>query len=214
MSISPHPLTQSLTTMTTLTRILGVFLIGAALAACSSQAQSPPPPEQQIAAAVQAAPADMQENATVLGYGDNGELTTLREGSNPLICLADDPADEGFHVSCYHESLEPFMQSGRDLRAQGHDRAAVDSIRMAHIEAGELSMPDHPASLYSLSGDDARYNPETGEVTGASPLYVIYAPFETGATTGLPTRPDGNKPWLMEPGTPWAHIMVQPSSGN
>ncbi len=200
--------------MTTLMRMLGIFLIGAALAACSSQAQSPPPPEQQIAAAVQAAPEAMQDGATVLGYDADGALTTLREGSNPLICLADDPADERFHVSCYHESLEPFMQSGRDLRAQGHSGAAVDSIRKARIEVGTLRMPDHPASLYSLSGRNASVNPETGEVTGASPLYVIYVPFETGATTGLPTRPDGTKPWLMEPGQPWAHIMVRPSTGN
>lgn len=191
-----------------------LLLIGALTAACSSQAQSPPPPEQQIEAAVQALPDDLREGATVLGYSDEGELTTLRDGDNPMICLADDPAEEEFHVACYHESLEPFMQSGRELRTQGYSRMEVDSLRKVRIEAGELQMPDRPVSLYSLSGPADSFNPETGEVTDASPLYVVYAPYETGETTGLPTRPEGNRPWLMEAGEPWAHIMYQPEAGN
>lgn len=163
---------------------------------------------------MQAAPEALRDSATVLGYADGDELTTLRDGSNALICLADDPTDDRFHVACYHESLEPFMKLGRELRAQGYSGAAVDSIRQVRIEAGELNMPDRPAALYSLSGPADSFNPETGEVTDASPLYVVYAPFETGETTGLPTRPEGNQPWLMEAGTPWAHIMYRPESEN
>lgn len=173
-----------------------------------AQAQSPPPAEAQIAAAVTPAPEALQDGATVLGYTDDMSLTTLREGSNAMICLADDPREESFHAACYHESLEPFMKLGRELRAQGV--ANVDSVRRARIEAGTLSMPDRPAALYSLSGPADAFNPETGEVSGGEPLHVVYAPYETGATTGLPTRPDGNKPWLMEAGQPWAHIMYQP----
>ena len=173
-----------------------------------AQAQSPPPVEQQIAAAVAPAPDALQNGAAVLGYTDAMTLTTLREGSNEMICLADDPSDEGFHAACYHESLEPFMKRGRRLREQGV--ANVDSVRRAEIEAGTLSMPDQPAALYSLSGPADAFNPETGEVSDAEPLYVVYAPFETSETTGLPTRPEGGMPWLMEAGQPWAHIMYQP----
>jgi hypothetical protein len=170
-----------------------------------AQAQSPPPAEAQIAAAVTPAPDALQDSASVLGYTDDMTLTTLREGSNEMICLADDPREEGFHAACYHESLEPFMKLGRELRAQGVPN--VDSVRRARIEAGTLSMPEQPAALYSLSGPDEAFNPETGEVSGAEPLYVVYAPYETGETTGLPTRPQGGMPWLMEAGQPWAHIM-------
>ena len=38
---------------------------------------------------------------------------------NELICLADDPNQPGFNVSCYHKDLEPFMQRGRELKKQG-----------------------------------------------------------------------------------------------
>lgn len=171
-----------------------------------------PPPDQQVAAAVHAAPDGMQADAAVKGYTEAGELVTLREGSNELICVADEPGDDRFHVVCYHKRLEPFMQRGRDLRAEGVDPAAVDSIRRAEIEDGALDLPSHPMALYSLTGPAGSYDAEADSVSGASPLYVVYTPFATGEELGLPTRPTGSMPWLMEPGTPWAHIMI--SSGS
>lgn len=177
----------------------------------TSQAQVPPP-DQQVAAAVHAAPGEKQESATVKGYNEAGELVTLREGSNELICLADDPSDDRFHVVCYHELLEPFMERGRELRREGYSTAEADSIRRAEIENGTLSLPDHPMALYSLTGPADSYQAEADSVAGASSLYVVYTPFATGEQLGLPTRPAGNMPWLMEPGTPWAHIMISPGN--
>ena len=41
--------------------------------------------------------------------------------------------------------------------------------------------------------------------------WVIYVPFATGESTGLATRPAGpGVPWLMDPGTAGAHIMISP----
>ncbi len=168
----------------------------------ASQAQSPPDAATQISAAVKAAPESMRDAAAVIGYTEEGTTTTLRKGTGTHVCLADDPTEEGFHVSCYHESLAPFMKRGRELRRQGV--AAVDSIRRAEIEDGTLSYPDHPAALYNLSGT---YDPAADEVKDASRLHVVYVPYATGESTGLPTRPQGG-PWLMEPGQPWAHVMI------
>lgn len=181
--------------------LLSTLLIGA----CSTQAQSPPSAEEQIAAAVKAAPAPMRDAATVLGYNDNMELTTLRDGDGTLVCLASDPADDTFHASCYHNALEPFMKRGRELRRQGHSGAAVDSIRRAEIEDGTLSYPERPTALYNLSGD--AYNAAADSVQNASRLRVLYVPYATAETTGLPTQPQGG-PWLMAPGEPWAHVMM------
>ena len=167
-----------------------------------TQAQSPPDAETQITAAVKAAPAPMRDKATVLGYETAGTITTLREGTGSLTCLADDPAADGFKVACYHESLAPFMQRGRELRQKGV--TAVDSVRRAEIEDGSLAYPDHPAALYNLSGT---YDAAADTVRNASRLHVIYVPYQTAESTGLPTRPQGG-PWLMEPGQPWAHIMI------
>lgn len=168
----------------------------------AGRAQSPPDAATQISAAVKAAPESMRDAATVVGYTDEGTTTTLRESPGTLVCLADDPTDNGFHGACYHESLAPFMQRGRELRRQGV--TAVDSVRRAEIEDGTLSYPDHPAALYNLSGS---YDPATDEVNDASRLRVVYVPYATGESTGLPTQPQGG-PWLMEPGRPWAHVMI------
>jgi hypothetical protein len=186
-------------------RPVATLLVALLLLAGPAQAQSPPSAETQIAAAVQAAPAPMRDAATVLGYTQDMEVTTLREGDGLLVCLADDPTREKFHASCYHEALAPFMNRGRELRQQGHSGAAVDSLRRAEIEGGTLSYPDRPVALYNLSG--ARYDAANNTVQEPSRLRVLYVPYETGESTGLPTKPAGG-PWLMEPGTPWAHVMM------
>src|SRR6056297_2326484 len=100
------------------------------------------PEEKQIKAAVSAAPENMREGAGVLGYNMEGQLVTLRERSNDLICIADDPGDERFHVACYHKDLEPFMKRGRELRAEGKSSDEVTEIRRQEIKSGKIPMPD------------------------------------------------------------------------
>ncbi len=185
--------------------MLSVPVVGLAMGiqvACAQQEAV----DRQIAEAVAALPAEMRGGAAVLGYRNGDRLVELRDGTNGMICLADRPGDEDFHVACYHESLEPFMARGRELRTEGKNQDEVRQVRGEEIEAGTLAMPDHPATLYSLTG--GTLNPETGEVEGARGLYVVYVPYATEATLGIPTAPSRGRPWLMFPGTPWAHIMI------
>jgi len=166
--------------------------------------------EDQIADALLAAPASLRPSATVLGYGGTTRpddvLTVLRDGGGALICLADDPADEGFHTACYHASLDPYMVLGRRLRAEGRDRSEIMDARHAALAEGRITMPEH-AALYSVSADSSPL-PDGGELAGERRLTVVYVPGATGEELGLPTRPEGDVPWLMLPGTPWAHIMI------
>lgn len=190
---------------------IGVFVIGLVLAVSGlSEAQSDTlSAEKQIKAAVSAAPEGMQEGAKVMGYNDSGDLFTLREGTNQLICLADDPEQKNFHVACYHKDLEPFMRRGRELKDKGLSRKKVDSLRREEIKEGEIEMPQKPMALYSLTGSGNAFDYSTGQVINASPLYVIYIPYATQETTGLSKKPvSKGAPWIMEPGKPWTHIMV------
>ncbi|CAN5884695.1 hypothetical protein BH23GEM9_BH23GEM9_00180 [soil metagenome] len=167
----------------------------------------------QVASAVAPLPAEFRENATVLGYRSaTGRLVPLRNAAGPYLCLATNPAEEQrFHVACYHRSMEPFMARGRELRAQqALTPAQRDSIRNAESVSGRIKLPTVPAALYSLTGTWANVDRQTGAVQGASPLYVVYIPFATAESTGLPTTPMPNAPWLMFPGTPRAHIMFVP----
>ncbi|MGQ0539849.1 MAG: hypothetical protein ACT4R6_12950 [Gemmatimonadaceae bacterium] len=175
-------------------------------------AQSPRPPAgEQIAAAVLPLPAELRSAATVMGYDGSAKLSIIRKGSNGMTCLAADPNRADFHVACYHESMEPFMARGRELRAQGNTDAQVDSVRYAEAKSGMLSLPKQPASLYSLTGPKGSFDAVSGEAKATRRLFVVYIPYATEASTGLSTQPKAGEPWLMLPGTPKAHIMFVPS---
>ena len=179
---------------------------------CAACAQSTPPnAEQQIASAVLAAPADQRAEAKIYGYDQQGKLVTLREGSNALICLADDPTKEGFSASCYHRDLEPFMQRGRDLKAEGKSAKEIFDLREKEVKAGKLKMPEQPSTLFVYSAPAENYDAEAGEVKDGSFRYVVYIPYATAESTGLPLSPEApGMPWIMNPGTHRAHIMINP----
>ncbi len=187
--------------------LLAAVLLAAVLLAAVPVAAQTPSAAQQIALAVQAAPEPLRASATVLGYAeeDGAPVQTLRAGDGDLICLADAPGDDRFHAACYHRALATFMERGRVLRRQ--NVADVDSVRRAEIEAGAWSMPERPAALYNLTAPAADVDVAAGTVQGGARLHVVYLPYATGAGTGLPTRPAGRGPWLMEAGAPWAHVM-------
>ncbi len=188
---------------------LGAFP-GVVLAQGAKQAGTPaqiPAATDQIAAAVVALPTEFRSSAKVLGYraGTKG-LVTLREGTGPFTCLASDPNGKMFHVACYHQSMEPFMARGRELRASGTPDERVDTVRFAEVKSGKLQMPKQPASMYQIFG--GTFDPATNAVKDGKTLYVIYMPGATGASTGLTEKPMDGAPWIMYPGTPKAHIML------
>lgn len=170
-----------------------------------------PAKDVQIKIAMQAAPSEQAEGAKVLGYDSDGQLITLREGKNDLICLADDPSKNDIHVACYHKELEPFMARGRELKAEGHDTKEIRSIRGKEADAGTLKMPEKPASLSVFDADQEDVDITTGEVTRGRLRSVIHTPYLTGEQSGLPTNPvGGGMPWLMDAGTHRSHIMITP----
>ena len=176
--------------------LLGLLIHGALLASSESD---------QIAAAVLAAPKDMRSGAAVLGYNDKGELLTLRKGENDLICLAADPKAKTYSVACYHKDLEAYMARGRELTAQGLKGMERQEKRWKEVEEGKLTMPKGPRMLYVLSGQG--YDAAKGEITGGQIRWVIYIPYATPESTGLPTT-GGAGPWLMYPGKAGAHVML------
>lgn len=174
----------------------------------SGRAQGIPSEKDQIAAALLAAPAELRDGAMVYGYNTKGELTVLRKGTNSLICLGDDPKQAGINVSAYHADLEPFMARGRVLKAEGKSFQEIFDIREAEVKAGKLKMPANPSTLYVFTADgmDAAGAPINGYLR-----YVIYIPFATSESTGLPLKPTfPGQPWIMDPGTHRAHIMISP----
>jgi hypothetical protein len=184
------------------------WLLGGAMLLPAAVAAQVLSPEPQIAGAVQAAPEALRAGATVLGYRNYHRLVTLREGGNGMICLADDPSDGGWHVACYQKDLDPFMRRGRELTAEGRSRSEIDSIRLAEVQSGALKMPDGPRALFNLYAAQDSVDAATGLAHGTKGLQVVYIPYATPETTGIPAKPGDGLPWIMFPGKPWAHIMI------
>ncbi|MEO6000015.1 MAG: hypothetical protein ABIN89_24465 [Chitinophagaceae bacterium] len=179
---------------------------------CTSFSQNQvPSPELQIKLALLAAPADKRDSAAVYGYSENKEFIVLRKGLNEFVCLTDDPDLAGFSVACYHRDLEPFMKRGRDLKKEGKVAKDIFDIREKEVKAGTLIMPKQPSTLYVYSTKQVDYNTSSGEIKNGYLRSVIYIPYATAQSTGLSLKPEApGMPWIMNPGTHGAHIMINP----
>lgn len=189
------------------------FLLLSGLSCAQVIAQTTAPtPDLQIKTAVLAAPSDKRDGAMVYGYSGKNELIVLRKGTNEYVCLADDPAQKGLNVSCYHKDLEPFMARGRELKKAGKNPAEIMKIREDEEKAGKWKMPKNPSSLFVYSAPDSSYNATTGDVKDGYLRYVVYIPYATAESTGLPLKAESpGMPWIMDPGTHRAHIMINPA---
>lgn len=195
----------------TLIFCLLVFVVSAVI----GQEVEIPNKENQIAMAVLAGPEELRGGATVMGFDTEGNQLIIREGSNDLICRSDDPDKDGFECVCYNQDMEPFMARGRELKKEGKSSGEIFDIREKEARDGTLSMPNRPSTLHIMYGKEASFNEEEQIVEKASYRYVIYTPWATQETTGLPLKPNGvGHPWLMNPGTHRAHIMVTPAPNN
>ena len=103
------------------------------------------------------------------------------------------------------------MARGRELRAEGKTGPEIFDIREEEAKSGKLDMGMPGATLHIYYGESDRYDPETNKVEDAQYRYVVYLPFATAESTGLPEQPIGsNHPWILNPGTHRAHIMISP----
>lgn len=103
------------------------------------------------------------------------------------------------------------MARGRELQDLGKSFKEKFDAREEEVKSGKLKMPDEPSILFAVSGLEENYNPATGELKNGHMRYVIYTPYATAASTGLPEKPDvPGMPWIMDPGTHRAHIMITP----
>ncbi len=192
---------------------LKYILLSSLFFATSINAQNFLSKEDQINSAIQVAPENERNNATVIGYNERGNQVVLRKGTGNLICLTNNPKSKSFSIACYQKDLESLMARGRALRKLGKSMHEIETIRAAEAKSGKLILPKHPSTLYVLYGRAAKYDKVTKKVVNGHIRYVIYVPWATIKSIGLPTKPQvPGGPWLMRPGSYIAHIMITPPS--
>lgn len=190
--------------------IVAVFLYITTTA--QNKEQKPLPKEIQIKIALQAAPENLRDGAKVYGYDESGKFAVLQEPSNnnKMICLAPDYKMSTYYAYAYPQSLDAFMERGRQLIAEGK-RKERDEIREQEYKAGKLDIPQTPTILYGYWGKARDLDVETGEIKDAKRRYVIYMPFAKAEDIGLSSKHNNlGMPWLMDEGGYKAHIMITP----
>lgn len=180
----------------------------------TSAAAQVPTDDAQVAAATLPLPDGMRTDAMVIGWNESGERTDLREGTNGMICIADEPGDERFRVVCYPESLHPLLSRSRELREEGFEETERDRRLDEEVKAGRIDLPDQAAVLHMLDGPADSFDPATGQVgDGSNRLQIIFTPYKTAETMGLPSERQGDMPWVMNSGELFSHIMIVRKEG-
>ena len=98
------------------------------------------------------------------------------------------------------------------MKKEGKSPQEVRDIRQKEVEEGTLMFPEGQSILYVFTGKVENIDPSTGLVKDGKLRYVVYVPYATQLSTGLPLSPSSpGMPWLMDPGTHRAHIMITPN---
>jgi hypothetical protein len=147
-----------------------------------------------IAKALTAAPAGVAKGAGVARIDKDGNMQTLRESKNGFTCM---------------------VMLGNMMCADANSMAFFDAAMK------KKTPPDKPGLTYMLRGDQGASNtdPDATKKT-ADNHWVVTGPhiMIVGAGVkdlGLPDSADADptKPYIMWPGTPYAHAMIPVAGG-
>ena len=145
--------------------------------------------EAKIKSAMAGGPPGIARNAKIVEIGENGNLTTVREGNNGWTCF---PGDSGaMGAMCLDE---PALQWLTDLIA--HKPKPTNT---------------RPGILYMLAGGMRRSATDPWATDGTPvkepPHWALIWPFDP-KESGLSDQPKDSGSWVMYAGTPYAHLMI------
>jgi hypothetical protein len=167
--------------------------------------------EQRIAAAVLPLPAALRDGAGVIRLRNDGPAyDVIRPSTNGFMCYGPEGGERAFNAQCMNAAMMPLVARDAEL-ARDHQRDQTNQIIEQEVAAGKLKIPDRPVASYLMRGPASAYDPVTGRAQAPIRTWqMIAAPRQTGATLGLleAETPGTTIPYVMQPGTAWAHIMV------
>lgn len=148
-----------------------------------------------IASAESAAPRAVSSGAAIYAMAADGTMRTLREGSNGFWCMPDTPASPGPDPMC----------------------GDANSMEWAMAWIGKKEPPKGKIGfMYMLAGgsDASNTDPYAAGPTDGN-AWIKTAPHVMVVNAGdmmagYPDQavPDTSKPYVMWPGTPYAHLMI------
>jgi hypothetical protein len=159
--------------------------------------------DQKIANAVSAAPAAISGQATVLDWpSKEGEApAVLRTGNNGWTCLPDMPDTEGNDPACLDK---PWMDWADAYMA--HRPPATGSVGIGYMLA--------PGGGWGSNTDPYAMKASPDNQWHMAPPHVMILVPDLKSLHGISTDPRNGGPYVMYPGTPYAHIMTPITSAS
>jgi hypothetical protein len=158
--------------------------------------------EEKIAQAVTPLPADLQDDATVYEYNDEGVRVVLRQGSNHVECT---PRDERGFTVCYPTNTSLRRDYSAGLSAGGLEGEELQAAMQKAEAEGKILPTPMGSMLYRLYEEGDRIQL----------LWVVLLPGATAEDLGMslesqrdPSLAGMGRPWMMREGTPGAHLMI------
>ena len=149
----------------------------------------------KIKSAVSSAISSVSDDATIMDWPDaEGNMATIREGSNGWTCFPDNPATPGNDPMCLDG---PWMSWASGW--MGKTDFTIDKMGFGYMLQG--GTPESNLDPYAEGPTD-----DNEWMTDAVPHLMIIVP-NSESLAGLPTKPNGG-PWVMWKDTPYVHIMV------
>lgn len=168
-----------------------------AMPGMASKMAAPSAADQKlIKSAMQAAPKKVSAKATIVVMGADGQMRTLREGSNGFTCMPDNPATPGPDPMCMDKAA--WEWAGAWI---GHKTPTVGKVGFMYMLAGgtDASNTDPYATKPSASNHWIKTGPHVMVVGAEAAFYDMYP---------KDAEPDTGVPYVMWPGTPYQHLMI------
>ena len=151
--------------------------------------------QDTIASAMTAAPAAVGKDATVIAVAADGKIRVVRTGTNNFTCMADNPATPGPDPMCGDVNAMEWVNAWIT-----HQTPPAGKVGFMYMLAGgtDASNTDPYATQPTAGNNWVKTGPHVMMVGGGDIL------------RGYPAtaNPDTSKPYVMWPGTPYAHLMI------
>ncbi len=188
--------------------VLGVLSLSIGVSAQGGRGAAPAPipleagaSQADVDKAVLAAPANLRGQATVIKWNPaDWTYTTLRKGTNPLVCFDSSgfPGQQPFSVECSSAANLDRIKQNLTFEAEP-DRAKRTAAIAASEKDGSRATPEYGSVWYHLRGPDQER---------ARAHMTVALPGATTQTTSIPDNPKMGGVWIMDAGTSAAHLMI------
>ena len=177
--------------------LVAVASVGIANAQGTGTGHTPPETdEEMIQNAMSAAPEAVAGDATIVGFDAQGNMRTLREGTNNFTCMADNPQSPGNDPMCLDENGMAWAHAWMTKAQPPEGKVGFGYM----LQGGSDASNEDPHATEPAEG---------GEWVDTGPHVMV---FNAGdMVQGYPSQkenPDTSQPYVMWPGTPYEHLMI------